>query len=458
MSDLSIPVQIHLNRFKPRPYQKDICIAFEQKKFQKMMIVLPRRAGKDIVCFNLMIRAAIRRVGIYFYLLPNAVQARRVMFDGITSEGQRIIDYIPKELIKSTNIQQMKIVLINESIIQFVGSENYDSLRGTNPVGCVFSEYAYQHPQAYPTIRPVLLANNGWAIFISTPFGENHFHNLYEIARAHPDEWYTCFMTVEDTKHISVEEIEREIESGEISPDMAQQEYFCSFGIGAIGAYYAKYLNRMELNNQVCQVDWEPNYPVHSAWDLGMRDATSILMFQVIGRQINIIDMYQNSDVGMEHYINVLQAKPYIWGKHIAPHDIQVREFTSGGLSRFEKASQLGFRFTVAPDLSIIDGIESVRTTLPRIYVDSNRCKILVAALRNYRKQYDAGTKTYMPRPLHDSNSHVADALRYLCVALPKIQTQADPVALEKRYNEARYGTDHSNMPAIFRDQSHDLY
>lgn len=451
MDQLKVETIVNLDKFKPRPYQLEICRAFENKGYKKLLVVLPRRAGKDIVAFNLMIRAAIRRVGIYFYLLPNAVQARRVMFDGITSEGQRIIDFIPKELIKSVNIQQMKIVLVNESIIQFVGSENYDSLRGTNPVGCVFSEYAYQHPQAYPTLRPVLLANNGWAFFVSTPFGENHFHTLYEVAKNHPEEWYVDFQTVRETGHISAEEIQREIDSGEISPDMAEQEYYCSFSIGAIGSYYAKYLNRMELNNQVTIVDWEPNFQVHSAWDLGVRDSTSILMFQVIGRQVNIIDMYQNADVGLEHYINVLQSKPYTWGKHIAPHDIQVREFTAGGMSRFEKAAQLGIKFLLAPDMTIIDGIESVRTTLPRIYIDNQKCKILVAALRNYRKVYDSATKTYQSRPLHDANSHVADALRYLCTALPKVQTKADPEALEKRYEEAVYGKK-TSLPNFFRD------
>jgi len=404
------------------------------------------------VAWNLLIRASLRRVGLYVYALPSAVQARRVLFDGMTMVGQKFLDFIPKELVKSVNIQQMKIILHNGSTIIFTGSENFDALRGTNPLGVVISEAAYTHPQFYPTIRPALVASDGWVIQISTPFGENHFHTMFEIAKENPKEWYSSFLTIQETGHISAEQIQAEIESGEISPDMAEQEYYCSFGIGAIGAYYAKYLNRMELNNQVGHIDWEPSFPVHSAWDLGVRDATSILMFQCIGRQVNIIDMYQNSDVGMEHYINVLQAKPYTWGKHIAPHDIQVREFTSGGLSRFEKAAQLGIKFTVAPDMSIIDGIESVRTTLPRIYVDNVKCKILIASLRNYRKQYDSGTKTYKPRPLHDSNSHVADALRYLCTTLPKVQNVSDPVALDKRYQEALYGSDNIGVPRIFSD------
>jgi phage terminase large subunit len=448
---MSLETQIVLNRFQPRDYQMPICDALENKGYKKIMAVLPRRAGKDIVSFNLMIRAALRRVGTYYYILPTHEQARRVMFDGITSESMKIIDYIPSELIQSIQSQQMKITLVNGSIIQFCGSNKYDRLRGTNPIGVIFSEYSYQHPQAYPTIRPVLVANNGWAIFISTPFGENHFFTLYEIARNNPDEWFCIRMTVDDTKHMSRQQIQKEIDSGEMSPDMAEQEYYCSFSIGAIGSYYSKYLNRMELNDQIGAVEWEPNFPVHTAWDLGMRDSTCILFFQVVGVSIHVIDMYQSSDVGLEHYINVVQAKPYTYGRHIGPHDLAVREFTSGGLSRIEKANNLGIKFMISQDLSIIDGIESVRTTLPRMYIDSTRCKNLIAALRDYRKAWDAARGVYQNKPLHDKNSHIADALRYMCIMIPKLKRSTTPEELDKRYQEAIYGNQ-GHLPAVFRD------
>lgn len=445
--------------FTPRDYQLPIFKAFEEDKYKKLMIVMGRRAGKDVCCFNLMVRAALRRVGIYYYILPNATQARKVMFDGMTIDGQKIIDYIPKLLVKAINIQQMKITLINDSIIQFVGSENYNSLRGTNPVGCVFSEYAYSHQASYPTVRPILLANNGFCIFISTPFGENHFYDLYNIAKDNPAEWFTYYIPARISKHISNEDIQREIDSGEISPDMAEQEYQCSFSVGARGAYYSTYLNRMELNGQVTRVAWEPDYPVHTAWDLGMRDSTSILMFQVIDRRVNIIDMYQNENVGLEHYINYLQNKEYTWGKHIAPHDIEVREYTSGGLTRREKATRLGIDFVVAKKMELMDGIESVRTTLPRIYIDDQLCKILIAGLRNYRKEYNAELGVYKNTPLHDKNSHVMDALRYMCTSLPLINTlESTPEDLEKRYRDAMYGGTQSHLPSVFRTDLPDNY
>ena len=452
MNNFKIETQIKLNLFQPRQYQLGIMDALENKGFKKIMAVWARRAGKDIVCFNLMIRQALKKVGIYYYLLPTHLQARQVMFDGITSDGQRIISYIPEELIAGIQSQLMKITLVNGSIIQFCGSNEYDRLRGTNPRGIVFSEYAYQHPQAYPTLRPILNQNLGWAIFISTPFGENHFHTLYQVAKNNSEEWYISYLTVDDTRHMDRDQIRKEIESGEISEDMSAQEYYCDFATGAIGAYYSKYLNKMELNDQIGDVQWEPNFPVFTVWDLGMRDLCVVLFGQIVGTSIHIFDLYVNSDVGMEHYINVVQSKPYTYGKHVGPHDLRVREFTSGGLSRYEKAANLGIRFMIAPDMSIIDGIESVRTTLPRIYIDKTRCKLLIAALRNYRKEYDSAKGVYRNHPLHDKNSHYADALRYLCISLPKLKPGSSGEDIDRRYNEAVYGGSQSNLPNVFRD------
>lgn len=449
-NSLKVETIVSLNKFVARDYQIPIMDAIENKGYKKLVVVMGRRAGKDMVCFNIVVRQALKRVGIYYYLLPTAVQARRVMFAGMTSTGQPILDFIPKELIKSINIQQMLVTLVNNSQIMFCGSENYDALRGTNPVGIVMSEAAYSHPAAYPALRPILLYNDGFIIFISTPFGSNWFSTIHEIAKNNPDEWFSYFAPVDVTQHISEDQIRAEIESGEISPDLARQEYWCDFSTGAVGSFYATYLNRMELNNQIGDFEWEPNFPVFSSWDLGVRDTTVILMFQLIGRSIHIIDMYYNTSVGLEHYVNVLQNKEYIWGKHVAPHDIQVREFTAGGLSRLEKAAQLGFRFAVSPHISLMDGIECVRTTLPRIYIDQKRCKKLIDALRNYRREYDEKRKVYKPTPLHDENSHFCDALRYLCLSLPLLKSTSNPVELEKRYNEARYGSNINN--GFFRD------
>lgn len=395
-----------------------------------------------------MIRASLRKVGIYWYILPTYAQGKKVIFDGMDNNGIRFIDYIPKQVITSINSQEMKIKLVNGSLIQIVGSDNVDSLVGANPIGCIFSEYALTDPRAYPLIRPMLTANDGWCILISTPRGKNDLHRLWRIAQDNPKTWFSLKMTVDDTKHIPIEYIEQEIAQGEMSRDLALQEYWTSFDLGVEGAYYSRYLDDMRIKGQISNVPWEPAHKVHTAWDLGMRDATSIIFFQTIGTSVRIIDCYQNTDVGLEHYAKYLQSKPYTYGKHIAPHDIQVRELGTG-LSRLEKARHLGIRFTVAPNLSIEDGIEAVRTTLPKTYIDQTNAKQLVDALENYRKEFDDKNKVYKPRPLHNKFSHMADAMRYLAVSLPKTRDSMTQEDMDKIKQEALYGNEPQFAPVF---------
>jgi len=365
---------------------------------------LVHNSGKDITVWNLCVRQCIKKVCIVYYIFPTYAQAKKVIWDSITNDGKTFHDFIPDELIKSKNSQELKITFTNGSILQLIGSENYNSLVGTNPYGCVFSEYAIQDPRAYQFLRPILSANDGWCIFVSTPRGRNSFYELYQIALNHPD-WFAHKLTLNDTKHIPLIEIERERAEGLMSEDLIQQEFYTSFSLGVEGAYYTKYLDKMRLNNQIGQVPYEPGFKVHTAWDLGVRDSTTIIFFQTVGQTIRIIDCYEKSKEGLEHYAKILNQKDYIYGKHIAPHDIGVKEFGSG-MTRLEKAKQLGIQFTIAPSISIEDGIESVRSTLPKMWIDEQKCEKLLKSLNNYRQEFDNKKRVYKPRPLHDWSSH----------------------------------------------------
>ncbi|HZW60822.1 MAG TPA: hypothetical protein VFF04_01220, partial [Candidatus Babeliales bacterium] len=416
---MNVETKIYLNRFKPRSYQLPIMDAIINKGYKRVLAILPRRAGKDITAFNTVIRMALRKVGTYFYVFPTYSSGRKILWDAITNDGHRILDYIPPELIESKNEQQMRIRLINHSVIQIIGSDNYDnSLVGTNAVGMVFSEYALQDPRAYQFSRPILTGNDGWALFISTPRGKNHLWELYQIAQHNPD-WFSYKLTVEDTQHVPLHEIEKERMSGEMSDDLIQQEYYCSFDMGVEGAYYIKYLDKMRIKGQIGQVPWESSCKVNTAWDLGFTDSCVIIFFQVIGMTIRIIDYYEKNKEGLEHYVKVLESKPYSYGKHIFPHDIKVTELGSG-ITRIEKLRQLGIRATVAENVSIVDGIEAVRSAFSKIWIDETNCRQLIKALENYRQEYDSKRRVYKSQPLHNEFSHAADAMRYLCISLPK--------------------------------------
>ena len=859
---LDIETKIKLNKFQARGYQLPIFDAIENKEYKRVLCIMPRRAGKDITAFNLMLRQALKTIGVYYYVFPTYSQAKKVIWDAITNSGDKFLDYIPSELVVSKNSQEMKLTLKNDSLIQLVGSDRIDSLVGTNPRGVVFSEYAIQSPLAYQFLRPILLANDGWALFIScvapntlvigekglkriesvsssreeyselneefyglggfhnakefycggkqktlkitlssgyeiectpihplwsgrewvkaqelkvgdeipiqygqnvwgegldisddfiykshghskefpfglenddffyflglfhadgnydknkvcitnkkdeyikefvkkygfktrkdgihhelsnkelcalleflgfkhgaknktfpdrlfectkkqlkcfiqglfdgdgcsssdskkygrvkftstckgfvqdlqvillnfgivssvrredkgptklvkyasvlynleinghfshiffrdigfrldrkqknwkyvpkgvqedsnsalpidvtklkdyclpknlvtnskrmgrrlinklytrkphpylkellneklfyskiksiepsinevfdfvipethsffsngfishnTPRGKNHMWELYNIAQQSED-WFVYKLSVEDTQHISISDIEKERREGLMSDDLIEQEYYCSFNAGVEGAYYSKYINKMRLNGQISVVPWEPTFLVHTAWDLGVNDPTAIIFFQISGQVVRIIDCYQKSDEGLAHFVSYIKSKEYTYGKHFAPHDIQVREWGTA-LTRYEQARRMGLKFTPIiqkkePLIPLEDGIECVRASLSKIWIDEHKCKELIRSIENYRQEYDQKRKVYKPKPLHNWASHYADSLRYLCLSLPKTQDGMTPEDIDRNYRKAVYGTD-MELPAFFRDQT----
>jgi len=446
---MSVATQVWLDKFQPRPYQVPILDALENKGYRRVLAIMPRRAGKDLTAFNFCIRFLLKNIAVCYYIFPTYSQGRKILWESITNTGQRILEYIPKEVIESSNGQEMKIRFKNGSLFQIVGSDNFDSLVGTNPRLIIFSEYALQDPRAYQYLRPILAANDGIACFLSTPRGKNHLFELYQMAMYNP-EWFVYKLTLDDTKHIPLIEIERERAEGIMSEDLIQQEYFTSFDLGVEGSYYSKYMDRLRLKGQIGIVPWDPSARVHTFWDLGIRDSTCIIFAQVQGQILRIIDCYDKNKEGLEHYVGVINSKPYLYGKHVAPHDIRVTEFGSG-MTRWAKAQSLGINFVIAPDLSIMDGIEMVRSTLPKVWIDEEKCKPLIKALEGYRQEFDAKRRVYKPNPLHDQNSHYADCMRYLAISLPKTRDGKSAEEHERQLQRHLRGND-SNLPDLFRD------
>ena len=441
----------HRHKAKKKEGRSQVLYDIETEKNHNFIAngYVVHNSGKDVLAFNYCIRECLKSPIVSFYVLPTYSQGRKIIFDSLISTGERFLDFIPSELIESINQQEMKIRFKNQSLLQVVGSDNVDTLVGTNPKLLVFSEYALQDPRAYTFLRPILVANGGTAIFVSTPRGRNSLFTLYEVARNSPD-WYCSKLSVVDTGHISLEDIEKERAEGLISEDLIQQEYFTSFSLGIEGGYYTKYVDKMRLEERITDVPYESGFKVHTAWDLGMSDSTCIIFYQKIGTTLRIIDCYENASQGLEHYAKVIQGKPYVYGKHFAPHDIKVRELGTG-ISRLEKARELGIDFVVLDNLPVMDGIESVRSMMSYLWIDEKRCAPLIKAMENYRREYDSKRQTYKDNPLHDFSSHFSDALRYLAVSLPKSSDSMTAEELEQRYQRAVYGSS-NDLPPFFRD------
>jgi phage terminase large subunit len=348
-------------------------------------------------------------------MLPQAKQGRKVVWDGIDREGRRIIDQaFPKEIRRSTNSTEMKIELRCGSIWQVVGSDNYNALIGSNPVGVVFSEYSVAKPSAWDYIRPILAENGGWSLFIYTPRGPNHGRRLYSMAREHPG-WFSELLTVEDTGVLTLEDIEEERRSG-MPEEMIDQEYYCSFEGVQLGSYYGKFIATAEKEGRITAVPYESLAPVHTAWDLGFSDDTVIWFYQVVAGEVRLIDYYSSYGQDIAHYAKIVHGKPYKYGNHWVPHDAVPKTLAANGRSIIQQLWTEGIKARVAPHLDVQDGIQAVRQMLPRCWFDKERCKDGIEALRLYQREWDEDRKCFKEKPLHDYTSHTADAARYLAL------------------------------------------
>ncbi len=355
----------------------------------------------------------------------------------MNNDGFRFLDYIPEELIKAKNATELKIELINGSIIQLIGTDNYDAIRGTNPITCVFSEYAYQNPQAWEVVKPILRVNGGIAIFNTTPQGKNHAYDLWLMAERNED-WFTQKLTVDDTRVVSMDDIVKEQKEG-MSLDMIQQEYYCSFEAAIRGAYYSEELKR--LGSRVCKGIYNKDLPVYTAWDLGLSDDTAIVFYQLFGKEIRIIDYYANNGMTLPEYITVLKSKPYTYATHFLPWDARIRALSSGK-STYDVAVEHGLTVKICPNISIQDGIQQVRMIFDRCWFEEENTKDLLNSLSQYHREYDEVRKTFRITPFHDWTSHGSDAFRYVALSIKELVPVDDYDSGAQKYikgNENKY-------------------
>lgn len=408
--------------FAPREYQLPALMALESG-INRACLIWHRRAGKDLCFLNHTIKQMFSKVGAYYYFFPTYAQGKKVIWDGMDNSGRQFLDYFPPGTIKRKDSQDLQVTLLNGSLFQIIGTDKFDNIRGTNPVGCVFSEYAIQNKRAWDLVRPILDANGGWAAFIYTPMGKNHGYQMYQMAKDDP-RWYSEILTVRDTydesgKHIVTKyQVEQNAKEG-MEDELIQQEFYCSFSGCQSGSYYSKVLAAAQESGRVGNVPYDPMLQVNTAWDIGTSDSTAIWFYQQCAHEIRFIDYYENSGEGLEHYTRVLQNKGYVYGTHYFPHDMAAREFTSGK-SRMDVAKELlrGQRLKLLPKSNPEDRIEIVRGMFPRFWFDKEKCADGIECVSGYRKIYDEKRQEFKPEPFHDWASHGADALGHVAIAI----------------------------------------
>lgn len=382
-------------------------------------------------------------------MLPEYSQARKSMWDAVTDreiDGQlvakRRIDWaFPPEIRKTTRDQEMMISFSNGSTFQLVGSDNFNSLVGSPPVGLVFSEYALSNPSSWGFLRPILLQNNGWAAFNSTPRGKNHFHKICNLAEREPD-WFYSYNTADTTDVFTKEQLASELrelqdEHGEdYGRAMWLQEYFCSFDAAIPGSIWGDCLIKAAQQGRIGAVPFDGNFPVSTAWDLGRTDDTAIWFFQLIHGEIRIIDYHASSLKDIEFYAQLLRDKikdrGFSYATHWVPHDARPIRLGMGGKSILQQFHDHNVgRFAFVPHLDKQEGIQAARATFPHCRFDEERCGNGIELLKQYHREYDTEKQCFRDTPEHDKSSHCADAFRYLSLVWKHPKTKEPSISPE---------------------------
>ncbi len=416
-------------KFEPRDYQLEALISLDEG-IKRAVICWARGLGKDLFAMNYLIKKAYEVPGVYLHCFPNYNQAKRAIWKSVhmTHDGESMayLDHIPEQLIRNKNSSEMMITLENGSIYCLMGLDGKNAMRarGMNPSFVILSEYAFMDPESWRTLEPRVKQNNGTAIFISTPNGQNHFYELYNYAKSDPKHYFSSLVTVTDAGTLNDEDIEQLRREG-VPEDFIQQEYFCSFKRGAEGSYYGKLIQKARDDDRICSLPVIPDLPVHTSWDIGIGDSTSIFFFQALRNgTYNFINYYENNGEGLGHYIKYLNdfksENSIEYGTHFVPHDMQNKEFTSG-VDRMQSARDFGYEMTVVPRKGIDEGIQAVRSILPLCSFDAKKCVVGIKCLDFYRKKWNESLKVYYSEPCHDKWSHGADSFRYAAQGIKSI-------------------------------------
>lgn len=397
--------------YSPRTPQKQIHHAVENNRF--VVVVAHRRMGKTVSAINELIKAAVKckkKNARFAYIAPTYSQAKRVAWD--------YLQEYTRPLGGKANSSELRVDFFDDKRISLYGSENADALRGQYFDGVILDEIGDQNPKIWnEIIRPALADRRGWCLFIGTPKGNNHFKDFADRAKV-TNGWKYLEFKASETGIIDPQELASA--KAEMGDDKYKQEFECSFDAPVEGSYYGTLLNDAEEQNRITKIPYEELARTVCAWDLGISDSTAIWVAQIVGKEVRLIDFCENHGVGLEYYVGWLRDRGYSGGEQILPHDVEVRELGTGK-SRKEMLLDAGLEVTVAPKVSVADGIQSVRRMMPRCWFDEEGTKQGLSALRNYRREFDEKRNVFYDRPLHDWCSHAADAFRYLAVGLVEV-------------------------------------
>ena len=399
---------------------------FHDRKERWSVIVAHRRCGKTVLCINDLIYKALmddKEDGRYAYIAPYYSQAKNIAWDYLVRFSQPVL--------RKANQSELWVELINGARIRLYGADSPDGLRGIFLDSVVLDEYADMKPSIWgAVVRPLLTDRKGSATFIGTPKGHNAFWEMYQTAASNKD-WYIKVLRASQTGILDKEELEDAAKT--MTQDQYLQEFECDFESAILGAYFGKEMRQLTDDGRIREVEYDPLFPVHTAWDLGYSDDTAIWFFQVVHGEIRCLDYHSSNGQPVAFYAGIIQSREkergYVYGTHWLPHDARAKTLSSNRSVIEQLGDKIPLKsIKITPNLKLQDGIQASRLALTRTWFD-HKCADGIECLRQYQREYDEDKKVFRDKPRHDWTSHGADAFRYLALTWKDEAKIVDPEA-----------------------------
>jgi len=409
---------------------RDQFIDFHQRNERFAAMVVHRRAGKTVAAIHDIVIKALRTTKKnprYAYVAPFYSQAKSIAWNYLKDAARGFA----VEMRES----ELSVKLPNGALIRLFGADNPDTLRGLYFDGIVLDEFGDFRPKLYgEVILPTIADRQGWLLAIGTPKGKNNaFYQICQRAK-YSEDWY--FKELKASTSGLLPQSELDLMKAQMSAEQYEQEFEISFSAALIGTYYSTQIANAEKEGRINEkYDYDPNFPVYTASDLGITDSTVFWFWQPRPDGICVFDMEYNSGEPIQHYTDMLKHKPYEYETVWLPHDARAKTLQTGK-STVELVLNAGLPCQIVPMLKVQHGIDAVRATFPNIYMHP-RVEYGIEALRVYRRKYDDVNKVFLNKPLHDWASDFADAFRYMCLVAnakdPTAVSQQEPVVIQSK-------------------------
>lgn len=441
-------MQIPAHRLPPRDYQPEIIVAYNDPDIDELLLVIARRGGKTTHLFaEGIVPDLIKEVQTIVLVYPTAKMGFRNFWNNIEDDGFKTLEHLPKSLIarQSNSEDDMRIELINGSIFMCVGSTNVEALRGANGKKYVFDEFADMPIEAVNVVAPIVENNGGKMIYMGTCKidginGETMRRMHFRFKKAVNK--YTCY--IKATHYMTAEQLEKS-RQGYILRNgndfKYRQEMLLDWGQSSASSYYGGIMSVKDKDGTIGEWAHNPAFPVFTAWDLGRADTMVIMFFQFFKGKPRIIDMHETQNFGLDTIIPFLQSKPYNYGWHWLPHDGTVASLNDN-VSRIAYLHSKGI--TNASTLKregVSIGIGRVKDWLPKTLINAGMTGDLSRKIRIYKRKHNPLTGDYIG-PDHKSESHIADALRYMFAAIALFFNEKGEWLYSPENNETEYASD----------------